>query len=308
MKAVTVTAFGTPPVLREDVPEPTTGPWQVLVRVQASSVNWLDADIAHGGLNNVAPHELPITLGRDFAGIVEAVGEDISEVEVGDEVFGAVPMAETVRDGAWAELVVTGGHTLTRKPAQIDTATAGAAALTASTALMTVDALDLAPGDTVLVVGATGGIGGIAVQLARAAGATVLAPGLPEDEEYLRALGASDVLPRGGDLVAAVRRKHPGGVDALVDVVTAYEITPFAGVVKDGGRIASPTYAAGHGPDRTNVVHGPCPEILGLAARHPADGTIRIPVGRTYAPADAATALQALATRHTRGKITLHVA
>ncbi|MDO0933728.1 alcohol dehydrogenase catalytic domain-containing protein [Streptomyces sp. DG2A-72] len=167
MKAVTVTAFGTPPVLREDVPEPTTGAWQVLVRVQASSVNWLDADIAYGALKDMPPHELPITLGRDFAWIVEAVGEGISGMEVGDEIFGAVPMAETVRDGAWAELVVTGGHTLTRKPVPVDTATAGAAALTASAALMTVDALDLAPGDTVLAGG-------------RPAGSPYHSPGRPE--------------------------------------------------------------------------------------------------------------------------------
>jgi len=307
MKAVTVTAFGTPPLLN-DVPEPTAGWRQVLVRVQASSVNWLDADITHGAFKDVAAHELPITLGRDFAGIVEAVGEGVSDVEVGDEVFGAVPLAETVHDGAWAELVATGEHTLTRKPAEVDTATAGAAALTATTAVMTVDALDLAPGDTLLVVGATGGVGGIAVQLARAAGATVLAPGLPEDEEYLRALGVSDVLPRGGDVVAAVRGKHPRGVDTLVDAVTAYEITPFAGVVKDGGRIASPTYSAGYGPGRINVIHGPCTEILERVARHLADGTIRIPVERTYELADAATALDALATHHTRGKIALRVA
>ncbi|MDO0933729.1 zinc-binding dehydrogenase [Streptomyces sp. DG2A-72] len=121
-------------------------------------------------------------------------------------------------------------------------------------------------------------------------------------------MGASDVLPRGGDLVAAVRGKHPGGVDAFVDAVTTYEITPFAGVVKDGGRIASPTYAAGHGPGRTDVVHGSCRETLGRVARHLADGTITIPFGRTYAPADAATALQALATRHTRGTIALSIA
>jgi NADPH2:quinone reductase len=112
-------------------------------------------------------------------------------------ISGPYPWRRPFRDGAWAGLVVTGGHTLTRKPDHVGTATAGAAALTASTALMTVDALDLAPGDTVLVVGATGGIGGIAVPLARAAGTTVLAPGRPEDEEYLHALGASDVLPRG---------------------------------------------------------------------------------------------------------------
>ncbi len=308
MKALTVTAFGRPPLLRDDLPEPAAGPGQVLVRVQASSVNWLDAGIAHGMFEDLTPHELPVTLGRDFAGTVEAVGEGVGTVEVGDEVFGAVPMGQTVREGAWAELIATGEHTLTRKPAEVDMATAGAAALTATTAVMTVDALDLGPGDTVLVVGATGGVGGIAVQLARAAGATVLAPGLPEDEEYLRGLGVSEVLPRGGDVPAAVRARRPDGVDALVDAVTAYEITPYADLVKAGGRIASPTEAAGHGPGRTNVVHVPCPDILGRVARHLADGTITVGIQRTYDLAEAADALRALAAHRTRGKIALRVA
>ncbi|EKX60111.1 alcohol dehydrogenase catalytic domain-containing protein [Streptomyces ipomoeae] len=308
MRAVTVSAFGTPPVARDDVPEPVAGPGQVLVRVQVSSVNWFDVDIAHGMFTETVPHKLPITLGRDFAGIVEAVGEGVRTVEAGDEVFGEVPMGEPVHEGAWAELIATGEHTLIRKPAALDTATAGVAAVAATTAVLAIDALDLAPGDTVLVVGATGGVGGIAVQLARAAGATVLAPGLPEDEDYLRGLGVSDVLPRGDDVIAAVRKHHPGGVDALLDAVTAYEITPFADIVRDGGRIASPTDAAGYGPGCTNVTRGPCTEILGRVARHLVDGTITIPVQESYDLADAAQALTALAAHHTRGKIAVRVA
>jgi len=171
-----------------------------------------------------------------------------------------------------------------------------------------VDALDLKPDDTLLVIGATGGVGSIAVQLARAAGAIVLAPGLPEDEEYLRGLGVREVLPREGDVVAAVRAHRPDGVDALVDAVTAYEITPYAELVKDGGRIASPTDAAGYGPGRTDVMHGHCPEILGRVARHLADGTITVDVQRTYDLTEAAEALQALAAHHTCGKIALRVA
>ncbi|MEU0250406.1 NADP-dependent oxidoreductase [Streptomyces sp. NPDC006235] len=308
MRAVTVSEFGTPPVVRDDVPEPVTGTRQVMVRVRASSVNWLDVDVTQGIFAETAPGSPLITLGRDFAGIVEAVGEDVRTVEVGDEVFGTVPMGASVHDGAWAEFIATGEHTLIRRPSAVDTATAGVAALAATTAVMTIDALDLAPGDTVLVVGATGGVGGIAVQLARAAGATVLAPGLPEDEEYLSGLGVSEVLPRGDGVIAAVRKQHPGGVDALLDAVTAYEITPFADVVRDGGRIASPADAAGYGPGRTNVTHGPCTEILQRVARHLVDGTITIPIQESYDLADAPKALEALTAHHTRGKIAVRVA
>ncbi|MEU9343846.1 zinc-binding dehydrogenase [Streptomyces sp. NPDC048278] len=307
MKALTVTAFGARPLLRDGVPEPVAGPGQVLVRVRASSVNWLDADIATGLFADQVPHGLPVTLGRDFAGTVEAVGEGVGSVEAGDEVFGEIPAREPVR-GAWAELVATGEHTLTRKPARLGMAEAGAAALAGTTAVMSVDALEPVPGDTVLVVGATGGVGGVAVQLARAAGATVLAPGLPEDAEYLRGLGVSVVLPRGGDVRAAVRALCPDGVDALLDAVTAYEITPYAELVRDGGRIASPTDAAGYGPGRTNIMHGPCSEILRRVARHLADGTVTVGIQQTYDLTEAAEALRALATRHTRGKIALRVA
>lgn len=138
--------------------------------------------------------------------------------------------------------------------------------------------------------------------------ARLFAPGLPEDEEYLRGLGVSEVLPRGDDVIAAVRKDHPGGVDALLDAVTACEITPFTGVLRDGARIASPTDAAGYGPGRTNITHGPCTEILGRVVRHLVDGTITVPIQQSYDLTDAPKALEALPLHHTRGKIAVRVA
>jgi NADPH:quinone reductase-like Zn-dependent oxidoreductase len=228
----------------------------VPVRVQASSVNPLDGGIAAGMLAGMLPHEYPITLGRDFAGVVEQVGEGVSSVAVGDEVFGEVPaMVPPVHDGAWTERIVVTEQVLAKKPAGVDTAQAGAAPLAALTALTTVDALQLSAGQTVLVVGATGGVGSLIVQLAKAAGATVIAPGLAEDEEFLRGLGVDELLARDGDLVAAARERYPDGVDALVDAVTPFQPTPYDAVLADGGRIASPTNAAGEGPGRNNVMH-----------------------------------------------------
>ena len=102
----------------------------------------------------------------------------------------------------------------------MDLATAGAAALAGITAISAIEALALDEGDTLLVVGATGGVGSLAVQLAAAAGATVIAPALPEDEAYLSSLGVADIVPRDGDVSAAVRERHPDGVDALLDNVS----------------------------------------------------------------------------------------
>jgi NADPH:quinone reductase-like Zn-dependent oxidoreductase len=168
--------------------------------------------------------------------------------------------------------------------------------------------LELSAGQTVLLVGSTGGVGSIVVQLGKAAGATVLAPALPEDEEFLRGLGVDEVLPREGDLVAAVRERYPDGVDALVDAVTPYQPTPYDAVLADGGRIASPTNAAGEGPGRTNVMHAASRESLDRIAQLLADGTIKVPIQQSFDLAQAPEALGALTTSHTRGKIALRVA
>lgn len=297
MRAITLDDFDSSPGLRDNLPAPTPADGEVLVRVQASSVNVLDAGIAMGMFKDMVPHELPITLGRDFAGVVE---------QVGDEVFGEIPMGAPVHAGAWAELIVSGEQTLMRKPDGVDTATAGAAPLATITAIVATDALELSEGDTVLVIGATGGVGSVVVQLAHAAGATVVATGLPEDEYYLRGLGTGEVLllPCEGDVVAAVRERHPDGVDVLFDAATAYMPTPYDGALKEGGRVASPTNAAGEGPGHTNVMHVPSWEILDRVARHLADGTVEIPIQRTYNLAQAPEALQA---GHTQGKLAIRV-
>jgi NADPH:quinone reductase len=309
MKAITVAQEGAAPAVA-DIDEPRApGAGEVLVRVHASSVNRLDGGIAAGMLKDMFEHEFPVTLGRDFAGVVEQVGEGVDSVAVGDEVFGMVHgFSPPIHDGAWAELIAVSEQTLTKKPDGVDTATAGAAPLAALTALSVFDALELSQGDTVLVVGATGGVGVIVVQLAKAAGATVLAAGLPEDEEFLRGLGVNEVFPREGDLVAAVRERYPDGVDALVDAVTPYQPTPHDEVLRDGGRVASPTNAAGEGPGRSNVGHDPSREELDRIAQLLADGTVKVPIQRTYDLAQAPEALQALQAGHTQGKIAIRVA
>jgi NADPH:quinone reductase len=308
MKAVVLEELGSPPVVRRGLPDPTPGPGELLVRVRASAVNPMDNAIVAGMVKDMVEHVFPITLGRDFAGVVEEVGADVSGLVPGDEVFGFVPaMTPVVHAGSWAELIAVPDSIMARKPEGVDTAIAGAAPLAAVTATTCIDALDLSEGETVLVIGATGGVGSVAVQLAAAAGATVTAPGLSEDEEYLRGLGVAEVVPRAGDVVAAVRERHPDGVDALVDAVS---FTPGAydGALEDGARVSSPTNAAGEGPGRTNVMSAPAPEILERIARHLADGTLEIHIQQTYELDQAPEAMQALAAGHTRGKLGIRVA
>ena len=153
-----------------------------------------------------------------------------------------------------------------------------------------------------LVVGATGGVGSLAVQLAARAGVRVIAPALPEDEDFLRGLGVSDVLPRDGDVDALVRGLVPDGVDALLDLVY-YAPGTYDAALKPDARVASPTGAAGDGPGRTNVMATPTAENLQRLAALLTDGTLRIPVQQTYELAQAPVALGALAGEHTQGKL-----
>jgi NADPH:quinone reductase len=309
MRAIILESLDSSPALQE-IPTPQIAPNEVLVRVRASSANPVDNAIASGMLEGMVEHEFPVLLGRDFAGVVEQAGSDVTGISVGDEVFGFIPgVSQAVHDGAWAELIAVPESMATRKPEGVDTASAGAAPLAAITALAAMDALGVWEGDTVLVVGANGGVGSFAVQLAADAGAKVVAPALPEDEEYLRELGASEVLPREADVAALVHERHPGGIEALLDLVS-YAPEGFdthAAVLKDDGRGASPLSAAGEGPGRHNVGAVPTPENLRRLARLLEAGTLRVPIQQTYELDQAGEALRALATEHTQGKRAIQV-
>jgi NADPH:quinone reductase len=310
MRAFTLDSFERPAGLREDLPTPQAGPGQLLVRVQASSVNPVDAGIAGGHLKDMFPHEFPVLVGRDYAGVIEQVGGDVSGYTAGDAVFGFVPgMSPGVHHGAWAELIVVPQDQVAHLPDGVDLAQAGAAPLAGVTALAVHDALGLGQGDTVLMIGANGGVGTFAVQLAAAAGATVVAPGLPEDHDYLRGLGVAEVLDRNGDIPAQVRERHPEGVDALADFASRSpdQLNTYAAVVRDGGRIASSAGAAGEGPGRTNVMAVPAAATLERLAGLLADGTLRVPVQASYPLTQADQALKTLGGQHTQGKVAITV-
>ena len=309
MRAITTDSPDTKPASREDLPTPAPADNQVLVRVRASSANPVDSSIAAGMLAQMGvEYDYPVTLGRDYAGVVEQAGSAVNGYKPGDEVFGFLLHANpTARDGAWGELVtVTEELSIAPVPAGVDLATAGAAPLAGITALTLVDALELAEGDTLLIVGAAGGVGSLATQLAARAGARVIAPALPEDEEYLRELGVSDVIARDGDVAAAVRKLVPDGVDALIDLVN-YTPGTYDAALKDGARVSSSTGAAGEGPGRSNIMAAPTPENLQRLGALLADGSLRVPVQATYELAQAPEALAALSGQHNQGKLAIKV-
>ena len=311
MRAITLESFESDPTLQE-IPTPQIAPNEVLVRVRASSVNPVDNAIAAGMMRGMVEHEFPVVLGRDYAGVVEQAGSDVTRYAEGEEVYGFLPAANpNVHDGTWAELIaIPEDNFVARKPAGVELAAAGAAPLAAITAMSALDALGVSEGDTILVVGANGGVGSFAVQMAANAGATVIAPALPEDEEYLRELGVGEILPREADVAALVHERYPEGIEALLDLVS-YAPEGFdthAEVLHDDGRGASPLSAAGEGSERHNVWAMPTQEHLQRLARLLEAGTLRVPIQQTYEFDQVGEALRALSTEHTQGKRAIRVA
>lgn len=206
-----------PPPALLDLPVPEPDPGEVLVRVHTASVNGFDLAVASGMLKDVMEHRFPAVLGKDFAGTVEAAGEDVTRVVVGDEVFGTV-MKPFVGDGSFAEYVtVPESIGLTKIPPGLNHQTAGVLGLAGTAATMSVDAVALAKDDFVLISGATGGVGAKAVQMAVTRGAEVIASAQPGKEvDFVLSFGAKHTVDYRSDLAAELRAIRPAGVEAAI--------------------------------------------------------------------------------------------
>jgi NADPH:quinone reductase len=298
-----------------EVPTPEPGPGEVRIRVRASSVNGFDVFVAKGFARAMMEHRYPVVGGKDYAGVIESVGEGVTGLSVGDEVVGITPGEPYLSRGSYAEsVVVPAVGFIERKPANLDFEQAASIGLAAVTALASVDAVDPSDGDVVLVVGAAGGVGTYAVQLAAHRGATVVATSLPEDAEWLRGLGASEVVDYSGDVTAAVRETHPDGVDALIVAVhlgEAFDAT--TALVKDGGRIASTVGGvdaeslAAREIRGTNVQGQSDAEWLGRVLGMAADGTLVAPITRTFTFDELPEALGLVGERRSRGKFAVMI-
>jgi NADPH:quinone reductase-like Zn-dependent oxidoreductase len=281
MRAIAVTDYGTPPALTE-VRKPEPAPGEVLVRVRASSINGFDAAVAAGMLKGMMEHHFPVVLGKDFAGIVEALGEGASAFAPGDEVFGVV-MKPYLGDGGFGEYVVVGEHYgIARVPEGLELQVAGALGLAGAAGRDAIDAIAPASGELVLISGATGGVGAAALQYAVAAGAEVIATARPgAEEEFVRGLGATHVVDYVAGVIAQVRTIAPQGVSAIVHLVGDAEL--LAGLLATGGRLAS---TLGYGPDQhasaIAVMANPTTATLERLAADAASGRLRVPIAHTY--------------------------
>ena len=239
MRAYIVPEFGHAGMIEEQpVPEPAEG--QVLVRVRAAGVNAADVMVRAGYLKDYMEHRFPLIPGRDFAGTVEAVGPGVTDFAPGDEVFGAADKPYQ-GEGSYAEYATAFAQNVARRPDAVGVVQAAALPVAGGTALAALEALDARSGDTVAVIGAAGGVGGFVTAIGAARGLRVVGVTKGANAEYVRGLGAADVVDyTAGDIATQLRQKYPDGLAGVIDLYNdAQGAAALASVVRPGGRVVS---------------------------------------------------------------------
>ncbi len=306
MKAVYINRHGGPEVLEYgDLPAPYAKPGEVIVDIHAASINAADWKVRSGYDYRVSI--FPYILGRDFSGVVRFAAEGVEGMRVGDRVFGVCDVGQ---EGSYAEQIAVKAAIIAKVPETISHVDAAALALTGLTALVAVeDTLKLRPGETILIQGGAGGVASFAIQLAKHIGARVITTASAVNHDYLRSLGADQIVDyQKQDFTAAV-----SGCDAVFDTVGGDVAPRSFTVLKPGGRAAfiasgaqSPKTPRGDvtslrpqvGRDRAHLER-----IVDLVQT----GAVRLPEVKLFNLADAAAAHTLSQSRHLRGKLVLKV-
>ncbi|BCJ35424.1 oxidoreductase [Actinocatenispora thailandica] len=285
-----------------ELPDPKVGPGQVLIEVRAAGVNPVDWKVMAGGLDPMLDTVFPVVPGWDVAGVVRGRGPDTPEFAPGDEVL-AYARKDVVGAGTFAQYVAVSAAVVAGKPAALDWAQAGGLPLAGLTAKRCVERTEIGAGDVVLVYGAAGGVGTLAVQLAVDRGARVLGTASAASHDAVRALGATPV-EYGDGLAERIRELAPDGVDAALDLVGGQQPTTSA-VLSPGGRHVS---IADPGVEQ----HGGAwiwvrPDGAGLAelARLADEGRLTVPVQASYPLTEVGAAFDASRGGHTHGKLVI---
>ena len=306
MKAAYFMKNGGPEVMEYgDVQDPVAGPGQVVVDVHAASVNGADWKVRSG---HYAPtKEFPYIPGRDFSGVVSAIGPGVNDFKVGDEVFG---VSEQTGEKCYAEKVAMNAAIVAKKPAGLTHVEAASVALIGLTALISIeDTLKLKKGETILIQGGAGGVASFAIQAAKALGARVITTTSAANRDYVKKLGADEVI----DYNAQDFTKVVSGVDAVFDTVGGEVAKRSFDVLKPGGRAAfiasGGTAPAAPRDDVTSLR----PKVgrdrahLERIAALVTSGAVRVPEIKVYKLSEAAEAHKVSEGRHFRGKLVFKV-
>ncbi|WBB61822.1 NADP-dependent oxidoreductase [Streptomyces sp. WMMC500] len=304
-RAVRFDEYGDVDVLRVvDVERPVPGPDEVLVRVRAAGINPGESVIREGLMDAMWPATFPSGQGSDLAGVVEERGERVRNVAVGDEVIGY-----TDDRASHAEYVAVPAANVTPRPPGVPWEAAGALPVAGSTAYAAVRAVGPGPGDTVVVAGAAGGVGSLAAQLARGAGATVIGLAGPHHHDWLAAHGITPVAHGEGVADRIRRAAEDGGPNAFIDTFGADYVRM---AVEDLGvrpdrvdTIINYTDAERYGTRSDANAEGAGADVLAELGARIADGDLEVPIAGTYPLEQVRDAYRELERRHTLGKIVL---
>ncbi len=307
MRAITYDKFGSADVLAlTDVPEPHIGPDVVVIETRAVGLNPVDWKVRQGYLEGVIDTILPAIPAWDVAGVVVKVGLDTPEFSVGDEIY-AYARKDTVHDGALAERMAVPVRTAALKPRSLSFEEAAAVPLAGLTALQSVRRAGVSAGDTVLIHGGAGGVGGFGIQLAVLAGATVVATASDANHDYLRSLGATPVA-YGEGLSERALAAAPGGYDVVIDFAGGASLDSTPAVLKPGGRVVSIADSRARSEFGGQYVWvRPSQADLTELARLFDAGALRVEVAQVFPFDDAADAFRRLESGHVRGKVVVRV-
>lgn len=306
-KAIAYKTFGGPEVLEWiDIGNPKPAAGEVRVRVKAAGVNPADWKFRQGYAQSFLPIQLPKIPGNEFAGVIDQLGEGATRFAVGDEVFG---FTELPRFSAYAEVVIVKEEQLLAKPGSMSWEVAASLSSAGQTAFHALKALKIAPGETVLIHAAAGGVGTIAVQVARDWGARVIGTASPRNHDYLRELGAIPVA-YGDGLVERVQALAPEGIAAALDGAGPEAIHASLKLVRDPMRIVTVVEInAGkkYGIGEIQTIGQRGLDALEELARLQMAGKLDLHISRRFPLGQAADAQREIAAGHVRGKIVLMV-
>lgn len=291
MRAFAFDDYASPGSIHE-LADPEPGEGQVRIRIAAASINPFDNFLVQGYMKERMPLTFPFVPCGDLSGTVDQVGPGVEGLAPGDPVFGILGWGGK---GTLAELAIAKPDTLARRPGALDDRSAAALPLAGVSALMSVEAAGVKRGDVVVVIGASGGIGGYAVQLAALRGAHVVGVTSSSHVDYVKSLGAAEVIDRSaGDVVAAIKASHRDGVDVLIDTMSdAAGMAHTVGAVKQGGVATSMRGAAQaeelakHGVKGVNIQTQVTTERLEHLATLSAEGKLKPPMIHAF-PLDSA--------------------